>query len=787
MPQKNKARSPHLSEVALSSADQPGWHVPVGLVLVLLTVILVYRPALNGGLLLDDDSHITKPELQSIGGLYRIWFEVGATYQYYPLLHSAFWLEHKLWNDSVLGYHVVTLLWHMLAVSLVYCILVRLKIPGALLAAAIFALHPVMVESVAWMSEQKNTLSAVFCLSAMLAYLKFDESRHVAYYFAALSLFVLGLLTKTVITATLPATLLVIFWWQRGDLSWKRDVRPLVPFFVLGAMGGLVTAWVERKLIGAEGVDFELTILQRSLVAGRVVWFYLSKLVWPANLSFFYSRWDINPKEWWQWLFPIATLGMFIGLWAMRRSWRGPLAAWLLFVGTLVPVLGFLNVYPFIFSFVADHFQYLASLGIIVLVSAGIATGLERASSPIRQAGVALCILLVGTLAVLTLKQSRMYADVVTLYRTIIERSPNSWAAHNNLGTILSAQGQQREAIEHYRAAIRVRPDYFEAHTNLGTALAATGQLPEAFDHLHKAIELQPEWVTAHRNLGNALSNAGRQAEAIDQYQAALVLKPEDPLTLNSLGAALTAIGRLPQAIEHLQHVVRLNPDYAEARGNLGNALVRSGNLSEGIAELQRAVVLKPDDAGTRNNLGIALMQAGRLTEAIQQLRHAVQLTPSAEAHNNLGTAIMNTGRLPDAIAEFQAALRQNPDFAGAHSNLGNAFTRANRFPEAIEHLERAVQLKPDAADSHTILGFALMHSGKLPQAIDHYRAAIRLKPDSVEAYANLAQALKLTNQPDEAVVTAQKGIEIARSTRQDAAAGQLQEWLTNLQAELKR
>jgi tetratricopeptide (TPR) repeat protein len=719
MRRKNKARSQLLRESTLSTADRPRWHVPVGLVLVLLTVFLVYLPALNGGLLLDDDSHITRPELQTIGGLYRIWFEVGATYQYYPLLHSAFWFEHKLWGDSVVGYHTVTLLWHMLTVSLLYFILLRLKIPGALLAAAIFALHPVMVESVAWMSEQKNTLSAVFCLSAMLAYVKFDESRHGVYYFTALCLFVLGLLTKTVITATLPAALLVLFWWQRGNLSWKRDIRPLLPFLVMGAMGGFVTAWVERKLIGAEGVDFEMTLLERGLVASRVIWFYLSKLMWPANLVFFYPRWDINPKEWWQWLFPIATLGAFVGLWAMRRRSRGPLAAWLLFVGTLVPVLGFLNVYPFIFSFVADHFQYLASLGIIVPVSAGIATGLERASLPIRRAGVALCILLVATLALLTLQQSRMYADVVTLYRTTLELNPDAWAAHNNLGTILSTQNQPQEAIEHYRAAIRARHDYVAAYTNLGTALAAVGQLREALDHLHKAIELQPESVAAHRNLGNALANAGRQAEAIDEYQAALVLRPEDPLTLNSLGAALTTIGRLPQATEHLQHAVRLNPDYAEAHGNLGNALARSGNLSEGIAELQRAAALEPNDAWTISNLGIALVQAGRLAEAIQQFSRAVQLSPTAYAHNNLGAAIMKTGRLPEAIGEFQEAIRLTPDF--------------------------------------------------------------------VQAYANLAQAQLSAKKSEEAVATAQKGIEIARATRQEAAAGQLQEWLTNLQAELKR
>lgn len=716
---RKKVRSSPRRGAAPFAANWPGWLAPAGLGLLLLTTILVYSPALNGVVLWDDDEHITKPELQSIGGLYRIWFELGATQQYYPLLHSAFWFEHKLWNDSVLGYHVVTLLWHMLAVSLVYFILVRLKIPGALLAAAIFALHPVMVESVAWISEQKNTLSAVFCLSAMLAYLKFDESRQRSYYFTALCLFVLGLLTKTPITATLPATLLLVFWWQRGDLSWKRDVRPLVPFFVLGAMAGFATAWVERKLIGAEGVDFELTLLQRSLLACRVIWFYLSKLVWPANLVFIYPRWDINPMEWWQWLFPIATLGALVGLWTMRRRWRGPLAAWLMFVGTLVPVLGFMNVYPFKWSFVADHYQYLASLGIIVLVSAGIATGLERASLPTRRAGVALCILLVGTLAVLSLKQSRLYADAVTLWRATLELNPDCWVAHNNLGTILSAQGQQQKAIEHYRAALRIRPNFFAAHSNLGIALAATGQLPEGFDHLHKAIELQPNSVDAHRDLGHALANAGRQAEAIDEYQAALLLRPDDPLTLNSLGAALTTVGQLPQAIEHLQHAVRLNPDYAEARGNLGNALVRSGDISEGIAELQRAAALEPHDAWTISNLGIALAQAGRLAEAIQQFRHALQLDPTAYAHNNLGAAIMKTGRLPEAIDEFQAAIRLNPDY--------------------------------------------------------------------VQAYANLAQLLKLSNRPQEAVVTAEKGIEIARSTGDNTLTGQLEEWLTQLRAELRR
>jgi hypothetical protein len=362
--------------------------VPWVLALLVAGILVAYQPSINGGLLWDDDAHITRPELQSLGGLYRIWFELGATQQYYPLLHSAFWLEHKLWGDAVVGYHLANILEHSLAVVLVYLILQRLEVPGALLAAGIFGLHPVMVESVAWISEQKNTLSAVFYLSAMLAYLKRGSGKAVGggapsefgrdkYYWLSLFLFVLGLLTKTV-TATLPAALLVIFWWQRGTLSWRRDVLPLVPFFALGAVAGIATAWVERRLIGAEGVEFDLSLIDRGLLAGRVILFYLSKLFWPGNLMFIYPHWSIDADQWWLWVFPIATLTVTAVLWAVRKRWRGPLAGWMFFCGTLFPVLGFLNVYPFRYSYVADHFQYLASLGIIVPVAAALTLTCER-------------------------------------------------------------------------------------------------------------------------------------------------------------------------------------------------------------------------------------------------------------------------------------------------------------------------------------------------------------------------------------------------------------------------
>ena len=341
-------------------------------VLIVCCTFLAYLPALSGGLLWDDAAHVTRPELRSLHGLWRIWSDLGATQQYYPLLHSAFWVEYKLWGDATLGYHLLNLLLHAAAAILVMLIMRRLGLPGAWLAALIFALHPVCVESVAWIAEQKNTLSTVFYLSAALLYLHFDQTRRRSQYFLALALFVMALLSKTV-TDTLPAALLVVFWWRRGRIGWKRDVLPLLPWFALGAAAGIFTAWVERTLVGAEGPDFALTLVERFLVAGRAIWFYVGKLVWPANLMFFYPRWRVDSTEWWQYLFPLAALAALAGLCLLARKRRGPLAGALIFAGTLFPALGFFNVYPFVYSYVADHFQYVASLGIIVPVASWLA------------------------------------------------------------------------------------------------------------------------------------------------------------------------------------------------------------------------------------------------------------------------------------------------------------------------------------------------------------------------------------------------------------------------------
>ena len=517
-------------------------------------VWLAYLPVWRAGFIWDDDAHLTAPGLRTLTGLARIWTEPDVTQQYYPLLHSLFWIEHRLWGDNALGYHLANLTLHATAAYLFLLLLRRLAIPGAWLAAAIFALHPVHVESVAWISEQKNTLSAIFYLGAALAWLRFDDGRSRRFYWLASALFLLGLLTKTVV-ATLPAALLVLCWWRRGRLDWRTDVLPLVPWFLLGAAAGLFTAWVERHLIGATGAAYELTWLQRGLLAGRAVCFYLVKLVCPLDLTFIYPRWTIDPSRVLTWLPLGGVLGLTLLLWRLRTRTRAPLAAWLLFTGTLFPVLGFLNVYPFVYSFVADHFQYLASLGLVALAASGLAR--LRAAAP--RTGLLLATVLVLGLGTLTWRQSRIYQSAEVLYRATLERNPACWMAWNNLGhVLLSDRAKLAEAIDCFDQALRLRPAYSEAHGNLGLALTRAGRAPEAVPHLQESLRLQPGSYQMHNNLGIALATGGRPAEALAYFRQAAALNPHLPNIQENWAKALLLLGRREEAAAHFELANRL-------------------------------------------------------------------------------------------------------------------------------------------------------------------------------------------------------------------------------------
>ncbi|HYK60628.1 MAG TPA: tetratricopeptide repeat protein [Bryobacteraceae bacterium] len=572
-------------------------------------VLLAYLPALNGGLVWDDDAHITRPELQSWHGLWRIWFDLSATQQYYPLLHSAFWLEHWFWGDAVASYHLANLVLHALSAHLLLLILKRLSVPGAWLAALIFALHPICVESVAWISEQKNTLSTVFYLSSAMIYLDFDEKRKRSSYLAALGLFVLALLSKSV-TATLPAALLVLLWWRRGRVDWKRDMLPLAPWLAIGVSSGLLTAWVEKRFVGAEGALFALSLAQRCLLAGRAIWFYAAKVIWPANLMFFYPRWTLDPHNWPEYLFPLGVVAMAaVLLWLACKS-RAPLAAFLFFTGALAPALGFINVYPFRFSYVADHFQYLASLGVIV-PAAWAMTAATRAIPASRFAPFAL----VAALGILTWSQSANYSSAEALYRDTLARNPSSWLAEHNLGGVLmKLPGLAPEAIPHLEAALRLNPNLAEARNNLGLILSdLPGRLPDAIAQYQAALRIRPDYPEAHNNLGSALSDVGRREEAIAEYRAALRLRPNYAEAHNNLGSALSeSADQSPAAIAEFEAALRIDPNLAEAQANLSMALIKiPGRLPEAISHLEAAVRIRPD------------MQPWR--KILEQLRAAAQ------------------------------------------------------------------------------------------------------------------------------------------------------------------
>jgi tetratricopeptide (TPR) repeat protein len=737
-----------MAKRVIRGAVGPGPGADRGLVpglLVVAAALLAYLPALSGEFIWNDSDYVTAPALRSLRGLAAIWTHVGATQQYYPLLHSAFWVQHRLWGDHPFGYHALTLLLHAAAAVLFALVLRRLggealaksRFRGfEWVAALLFALHPVHVESVAWISEQKNTLSLVFYLGAALAYLRFDGERGAAAYAAALALFVLSLLCKTV-TASLPAALLVALWWKRGRLGWRRDLLPLVPWLVLGAAAGRVSSWVEQAFGGARGPEFDLPFASRVLVAGRAVWFYLGNLAWPHALDFVYPRWTIDPSSAGQWLFPLGVALVVVALWALRQRTRAPLAAFLFFVGSLFPVLGFVNLYGARYSWVWDHWQYLPDLGLLALAAAGLTAGWRLAAErlPVLGAGGARW----GALAALSLllgalswSHCGMFHDDDTLYRENLALNPGSWLALNNLGIKLElTPGRLGDAVAKYEEALRLNPGFAEGHNNLGNALAKTpGRSGEAVAQYEEAIRLKPDFVDAHYDLGNVLNTLGRKDEAMAQFEAAL----------------------------------RINPGYVEAHYNLGNTLDSLGRSQEAVAQFEAALTLRPDNAAAHNNLGLALAKIpGRMGDAVAEYEAALRLNPDlAETHANLGLALSTIpARQGEVVAQYEAALRLNPGYAYAHFYLANFLVQAGRIPEAIGHYQEALRLQPGLVEADNNLGMVLCRTGHVSEGMAYVDEAIRLKPDYAQAHFTRGAALMQSGRRDEAVAEFEKVLQL--------------------------
>ena len=692
------------------------------LVAVLVVLVLAaYAPAIHCGFIWDDEAHLTQnPCVIGPLGLKEIWTSTRAVY--YPLVLTTFWALHKFVGLAPWAYHALNIVLHAASAVLLWRVLRQLGIRAAWLGAAIWALHPVMVESVAWVTELKNTESCFFYLLSILWFLKFNScaGQRGWWWRWSLSLvfFIFAILSKPS-TVMLPIVLALCIWWRKGRIR-LSDVGALVPFVVLSALASAWTVWEQKFHAGAMGAEWAQTPPERVIIAGRAIWFYLGKLVWPDPLIFIYPRWGIDSSQLTAYFPVVAALALLAFLWLIRATWRLPVffaAAY--FIISLFPVLGFFDVYFFRYSFVSDHFQYLASMGPLALAGAAI-TGALR----LLPWNAVLRPIIIGTLlavlGVLTWRQAAVYTDLVTLYTTTLEKNPGCWMAHYNLGIALRDRGETDKAIAHYGEAIALRPDYAEAHYNLARLLVARGDLDDAIVHYQKVLLINPADAEAHNNLGAALFEAGQSDEAIAHYEKALGARPQYADALINLGDALLAKGDLDGAITHYLSGLNISPDHFEAQYNVANALLQKGQLDDAILHYHKVLELLPQSADAHTNLGSALLRQGRSAEAIAEYRKALAVAPdNLAAQSNLAwllatssDPLLRNGLEAVSIAE------QLDRLSGGNRPLvlrilAAAYAEAGRFNEAVDAAERALQ-SPDSVTLASALRreIALYRSG---------------------------------------------------------------------------
>ena len=665
--------------------------------LLAVTTILAYQPAWHGGFIWDDDAYITNNELLTApDGLHRIWFSLDSPSQYFPLVYTMFRFERAWWGLSPTGYHFVNILLHIANALILWSLLVRLRVPGAWLASAIFALHPVQVESVAWITERKNVLMGFFFLLTIRAWIEFvdKQTKHRWFFYVlALLLYALALFSKTT-ACTLPAALLLILWLQGRRIN-QRQLVQLFPFVVLALGMGLLTVWWERYHQGTRGPLFAISPPERLLIASRAIWFYLGKLFWPSNLTFIYPRWIVSPTHLLEYAWLAALGGLCAAIsFARRYVGRSLEVAALFFVATLSPVLGFIMLYTFRYTFVADHYQYLASIGPIALASAGITT-LAASFKESRHFifGAAVCI--VAVLAMFTWRQSGMYADIEALWRTTIARNPGCWMAHNNLGIVLSQKGEIDEAIAHYRKTLEMSPDFAEADYNLGNALLQKGEIDAAILHGQRAVTIQPNDPEAQVALGNALFKKGLIDESIVHYQKALAIRPYYVTAHYNLSSAFLKKGEIDKAIFHCQAVLSTQPEHADAHTILANAFLQKGEIGNAIEQYKKTLEIAPRSVPGLNNLAWILA-----TYSDPAFRDGTKALELAQRANEL------SGRNNPIILRTLAA---------AHANVG-------QFRTAVEVGQLALSL----TDRQSLVASALQRELAGYEASEPYRESIK-------------------------------------------------------------
>ena len=507
--------------------------------LLLLAVILVYQPVWFAGFIWDDNATV-RANLCIVGplGVKEIWTTSSA--DICPLTITTFWVEHALWGFWPLPYHLVNVLLQGVCAIVLWRVLRSLHVPGAWLGAALWALHLVQVESVAWVIELKNVQSGLFYLLSTLFFIKGLKAREGAsqsgwnWNDAWTLLFAALAMASKSSTVILPAVLCLCAWWAEGRWHWRHLVK-VGPVFLLAIVASVITMWTQKLQLDLAPLA-ERSWPERLVTAGAAVWFYLGKLIWPHPLMAIYPRWEIAAAQWTSWLPLLTVIIVLMILWLKRQSWSRPyFFAFAYFLVALIPVLGLINLNFFHYSFVADHLQNLAGMGPLALAGAGLGRLLHFTLPGKMWSQSILCAGLLLFLGAWSWQRAWVYESEETLWTDTLSKNPDCWTAYNNLGKVFEDKGQLDEALDQYQ----------------------------------KSLKINPNFADSYYNLGNVFLQKGRRDEAIEQYRKALAINPAHAPAHNNLGAVLFQEGQVNEAIAQIQEAVRLRPDYRDAQNNL--------------------------------------------------------------------------------------------------------------------------------------------------------------------------------------------------------------------------
>jgi tetratricopeptide (TPR) repeat protein len=760
----------------------------------------------------DDEKYITEnKDVQSGLSLKGVlWaFSTTTASNWHPLTWLSHMLDCQLFGLNPGRHHLVSLLLHIVNTLLLFAVLEMMT--GAMwrsaFVAAVFAVHPLHVESVAWASERKDVLSTLFWLLTMAGYVRYVRRQSVVWYLSAVFAFALGLLAKPMLV-TLPFALLLLDYWPLGryqekspskrkteatsiHFQWsifRRLVQEKVPFFVLSAVSSIITFIVQRNAgIMANVVEYPLGGRLENVSVSYIK--YIMKMICPNRLAILYPLYGNRPPAWQPVL--AAILLIAISIWIVRSAQKHKYlpVGWLWYLGTLVPVIGVVHVGA---QSMADRYSYIPSIGLLIIA----AWGFDELTAKWRSRKMALSVsasIIILALGIGTAHQVRYWQNTMTLfehalavthnnaishynvgvelqsqgkvseavnhYRQAIQIDPEYAEAHNNLGNMLADEGKYNEAMKHFNEALRIRPKYAEAHNNLGVLLKSQGKFNEATGHFNEALKLRPDFAEAYNNLGIVFKQQNKFDQAISNYRKALQLRPDFDHALNNIGLALEMQGKLNEAIDYYRQALKVKPDYADAHYNIGNALQSAGKLDEAVSHYREAIRVKPDFADAHNNLGALLMRRKKTDEAIECFRQAIKADPkSAESHANLGNAFQEKGKLDEAIKHYREALRIRPDFTEVSQSLAGALKSQGRLDEAVSQLQKG---DSNDVESQYILANALASQGKLDEAINYYRRIVAVRPDYADAYVNLGVAVAMKGNIDEAVTAFRQALKL--------------------------